>query len=319
MRLSKKESDILACIELRGSIDIDRVRKETGYRDHTIRYHIKELQDRGVIRLVPVINIYLLGYTLHNVFFSLGSENKRVKAELTKAIINTKQVVWLAEMGGDFQYGLGMCARRIHEVQALLNAFSRRFGNIFFEKSVSSQFSGAFLGHKYLSSKRFDAAPLCYKQAQEMVEIDELDDRILKALSSTKLTSHRAVAQTIGVPLSTFDLRVRKLEERGVIAGYMYFVDSAKFGMQSFKLLIFGKGVNASLSERLLTFSRQHPAVVFFIECFGSWDYELGVEVESAEQVVDITQELYEAVGGDLNTVKILSHFRNVKLMNYPA
>lgn len=99
MKLSQKEADILGCIELRGEIAVEDIRKETGYREHTIRYCLKRLKDRGIIRKSPFVNVSMLGYGMHNVFFSVGSENNRLKSQLTKALIDTPEVLWLAEMG----------------------------------------------------------------------------------------------------------------------------------------------------------------------------------------------------------------------------
>ena len=319
MKLSQKERDIVAAIELRAYLSIEDIRKETGYREHTIRYSIRRLTERGILSIIPVVNVVTMGYTMHNVFFSLGAESKNVKQKLIEALKKAPEVVWLAEFGGDYQYGLGLCVRHIMRIPGFLQRLSDQFGNIFFEKSVSTQFSSAFLPRKYLTSKKIkqDLLPIIHET--ERVDVDDLDKKILRALSTHAELSRRQLALKLQMPLSTLELRIRKLEDRKVVTGYTFLVDTGKLGMQHFKLLIFAKGIRSQLSRKILAFAVQHPNVTLFIECFGGWDYELNVEVEKAEDTVQIIQELYEFAGGDVLTVKALSHFRDLKFLTHPA
>ena len=63
----------------------------------------------------------------------------------------------------------------------------------------------------------------------------------------------------------------------------------------------------------------KHPNIIYMHECFGSWDYELNVEVRDPREVVRITQELYEAFGSVLNNIRVLSKFEDIKYTAYPV
>ena len=319
MRLSDKEADILACVELKADVGMSYIRKVTGYRDHTIRYALKSLEERGIIQRTRFIDVCKLGYTLHNIFFSIGSESKQLKADIIEALRQARHVTWIAEMGSDFQFGLGVTTKSLNEVQELLNELSDRFGNIFFQKTVSSQFSATFFPRTYLSSKKGGAKPIRNGVVTDTVHIDSLDDMILQELALCGGSSHRRIAQQLQIPLSTLELRVKKLKEKGVITRTYYAVDSTKFGMEPFKLIVYAKAVNPSLSRRLYNFCEAHRNVINIYECFGSWDFEIGVEVQTAQDVVNVTQEVYETVGDDVNTIKVLSKFRDLKAICYPV
>ena len=319
MKLSAKEAEILAAVELRADRPIEEVRKETGYRDHTIRYHLKSLEDRGVIRAIPFINAYALGLVQYNIFFSVGIQGKKTREDLLKTLVATRVVTWVGEMGADMPFGMGICTRDLHDLHGLLLALSRRFPNVFYEKFISAQFSCTIFPRKYLSARRSKMQMLTLTKTPQVQEIDALDDQILSALSIVPHRSRRELAMKMKVPLSTLELRIKKLEQRGVIPGYYYAVDSSRFGMIGFKLLVFARGVNPELTGQLLRLSASHPSVVYLIECFGSWDYEIGVEVRRPEDVIDITQELYEQCGISISTVRVLSKFRDLKNINYPS
>ena len=82
MKLTDKERKVLACVELQADMPIDQVRKQSGLRDHTIRYALKRLEERGIIQKIPVVNLSVMGFTMHNIFFSLSAESSRQKNSL---------------------------------------------------------------------------------------------------------------------------------------------------------------------------------------------------------------------------------------------
>ncbi|MBN8548516.1 MAG: Lrp/AsnC family transcriptional regulator [Deltaproteobacteria bacterium] len=319
MKLSEKEGAILAAAELRAEAPISLLRKESGYREHTIRYALKRLADRRVIVPIPFVNLHVLGYTIFNLFFSIGSQKQATKNALMKAFQSSGEVLWIGEFGGEFQYGIAICGKRIGEVLELVESLSRKFQDVFFEKAVSCQFSARIYHRKYLAARKYSVQPLVCRFTKEIVEIDELDDRILRAMATFGDLSHRQLALKVQIPLSTLDLRLRKLSERGVIAGHIFAVDPSKFGVQAFKLLIYGKGISGELSTGLARYAEAHPHVTYLIECLGTWDYEIGVEVQRAEDVTAIIQDLYEQFGANINTIKLLSKFRDVKFRWYPG
>ena len=319
MRLSEKEARILACIELRANISISEVSKATGFREHTVRYTLSSLEKKEIISKSPFINLFRLGYTLHNIFFSLSSDNKRIKDSLLSELEQIPEVSWVAEFGGDFQYGIEICAFELADVKRILYDLSKKFGNIFFQKAVSTQYAAHLLPRRYLAGNKVVGCPLLLKRSGGIVAIDERDEQILSALAKKGGESHRKLAAEIGIPLSTFELRVKKLTDSNVIAGSFYSINPELFGMSSYKLIVYAKGISSSFRDRLLEFSDNHPSLISLHECFGSWDYELGVEVETPQRVAEITQELYDEFGDDMNNIQVLSKFRTLKVVMFPT
>jgi DNA-binding Lrp family transcriptional regulator len=318
MRLSEKEATILACAELRADASMALLRKESGYREHTVRYALHRLLERGVIAPVPFINLHRLGYTIYSIFFSSGSERKGSKDSAVKSFIAAPDVLWVGEFGGEYQYGVAFCTKRLATVVQFLHSLSRRHQQIFFEKAISVQISSTIFPRKYLTSKRFTVEPITVTFGESVVEIDQLDARILSALTSFGNLSHRQVALKLGIPLSTMELRFKKLRERGVIAENIYVIDPAAFNKQSFKLLVYTKGLDPQLTGQMHKFCAQHRDITYLIECLGSWGYEIGVEVSRGEEVTAVMQELYEFFGNSINTIKMLTKFRYPKVRWFP-
>ncbi len=320
MRISEKERTILACIEHQAEQSIKETQKQTGLRAHTISYSLNRLKTKGIILgKAPFINLYPLGLTDYTIYFSLPSNSKNSSQNFFDCLMNSPGVSWLAKLGGEFQVGIAICARRIEEVSKLLNEISKNFGNVFYQKSISVRVSFYAFGRKYLRSK--SNSPNILRSGlfeYSDVEIGEIDHRILSGISNMEFTSQREAARKLGIPISTFQRKIQTLEASGIIEGYIYRLNFSKLNVQTYRFLIYARGINLSLTKRLYEFSKKHPQILHFIECLGAWDYEIGVEVEHSEDATNITQSLYEHFGSEFNSIKTLQIYRHMKYSSYP-
>lgn len=313
MRLSEKEAVVLASCDLRADAPLSLLKKETGLREHSIRYALRSLMQKDVIKPVALINTYKLGYANYNFYFSLCSQKKAIKASLLKALLKMPAVSWFAEFAGDYQYGMTITASTPVRAVQIIQELSRQYQGIIFEKSFSLQFSVTLYSRRYLSHKKFSTVAVTLDSSNDVVAVDDLDKKILEGLSTFGGLSHRQLAIKLNMPLSTLELRVKKLTDAGVLAGYVYAVNPTHYGQRIFNILIFAKGISAPLHNALKHFCNEHDHVIYLIECLGSWDYVVGVEVEHAEEVTSIVQDLYDQFSNYINQIKLLSKFKDVK------
>ncbi len=316
--MSAKEATILAAAELRAQAPIGLLVKESGYREHVVRHALRRLQERQVITPLPVVNLHQIGYSVYNIFFSTAAEGKAARQAIVKSFVSAPEVMWVGEFGGEYHYGVAFCAKRPAHVIEFLHSISKKHRDVFLEKAVSLTIASTLYPRKYLTQRKLSVEPVTIKFTSDPVEVDELDMRILGAVSSHGDLSHRQLAQKLRMPLSTLELRVRKLRERRVIIGDIFVVSPSKFDKQSYKLLVYTKGIDEAISRKMHLFCSAHPDIVYLFECFGVWGFEVGVEVSKAEEVSSVMQELYEFFGPSINTIKLLTKFRYPKVRWFP-
>ena len=64
------------------------------------------------------------------------------------------------------------------------------------------------------------------------MELNEIDNKILKALLEDARFSSRQIAKTVGVSVGTVLSRIKKMEDEGLIRGYSVILDHEKLGYQ---------------------------------------------------------------------------------------
>ena len=79
-------------------------------------------------------------------------------------------------------------------------------------------------------------------------ELDAIDRRILQVLQSQGRCTYDELAQTVGLSASAALRRVRRLEDAGVIAGYVALVDPVRVGL----------GLTAYINVRLEKHTESH-------------------------------------------------------------
>lgn len=116
------------------------------------------------------------------------------------------------------------------------------------------------------------------------IELEAMDRRILAALQADGRRTYDALAEQVGLSASAVLRRVKRLEEQGVIAGYVALVDAPRVGL----------GLTAYINVRLEKHTESHkrnpmdlfkasvqtwPEVVECAALTGEMDYLLRVLV----------------------------------------
>lgn len=116
--------------------------------------------------------------------------------------------------------------------------------------------------------------------AQRMMDIDDIDARILRELTRDGRLPNTQLAERVGLSASACLRRVQDLERRGVIAGYRAVLDGAAMGRGFIAFVAVGLSLHTKAAQD--AFERaiaQAPEVVECHNITGTVEYLLRVEV----------------------------------------
>lgn len=309
IRTAPRERTVLVAAQFRAATPISVLKKGTGLRDHTIRYYLHRFREEGVIRPTTFFDPYALGFTQYELFFSLAPTKEETAQRLLAYFEKHERVAYYAELGGSFQYAVTVCVRTVGEMVAFLNELSLKFGSVFFSKAISVIESFSVFRKKYLAPAKAPNDWLSFGSTSPAVTLDALDRSLLMDVVERGLTSHAEISERMNVPRTTVAFRLKRMEESGVIRAYIYLINARRLGILTYKLLLFGRGLERGLYDKLFEFGRAHPSVVNVAHCVGSWDYELTVEVENAREITAVTQDLSARFGASLSQIQTLPVF----------
>jgi len=123
--------------------------------------------------------------------------------------------------------------------------------------------------------------------------IDTLDEQILSELQHNGRLTMKALAERVGLSSPAMIERVRRLEERGVLAGYRAIVDPAAIGRPITAMI--SMTVEWRYHEALLNRLRSEPAVASCYRTTGEFPFIAQVHVASTEELEALIDDLSDA------------------------
>ncbi|GGA93925.1 Lrp/AsnC family transcriptional regulator [Allosediminivita pacifica] len=131
------------------------------------------------------------------------------------------------------------------------------------------------------------------------MEPDETDRRILRVLQGRGRLSNAELSEQVNLSASACHRRVQRLEESGVISGYVALLDARKMGLAT--TVYVEITLNAQANEVLDAFEKAVARVPDVLECHlmaGTADYILKVVAEDAEDFARIHRQYLTRLPG---------------------
>lgn len=137
-----------------------------------------------------------------------------------------------------------------------------------------------------------------------MASLDTLDERILLELQQNGRLTMKSLAERVGLSSPAMIERVRRLEERGVLAGYRAVVDPEAIGRSLTAL------INVELDRRhydaFLNRLRSEPAVEECHRVTGNFAFIVKAHLASTDDLESLVDDLQD-VGAKCSTNIVLS------------
>jgi DNA-binding Lrp family transcriptional regulator len=106
---------------------------------------------------------------------------------------------------------------------------------------------------------------------------------------------------------------VRELEKKGVIRGYVTFLDPNVLGHGFSKVCIYLRDYGENMPA-FLDYCAELPNVIHIIESLGPWDVELEAETRTTAEFYDMTHEIRNKFPGIVNKIEHVMILEEKKL-----
>lgn len=308
-----KDKKLVYLLDLNSrSKEIDLARKLRTSKQ-VVNYRIKRLiSERIIKKFQTVLNLDSLGINVYsNVYFKL-SASKSKEEEILRFLVNNENVGYVALLGGRFDLSIVLVAKDIQQLEDNLNEIINKYPEELKEYTLSLRTFGVKFTKKYLLERGIETKKILAKESK-IEKIDKLDKDILQFLSPNSRFSIVEISDKLKVPFSTVRLRIKSLENKGVIAGYSILPDLNKLGMLNYKLFIKVKDKSEAAYKKLFSFSETQKNIIWFFKTLGEHDYELRIEVENQEKYHELVKEIRSNFPEIINEVETVLVFNELK------
>lgn len=131
------------------------------------------------------------------------------------------------------------------------------------------------------------------------MEIDDIDHRILTALQHNGRMSNAELSEEVNLSPSACHRRVRRLEQEGIIRGYVALLDARKLGVAT--TVIVEITLSGQTDEVLDAFEQEVAQIPSLLECHlmaGTADYLLKIASLDSDDFARIHREYLSRLPG---------------------
>lgn len=323
MKLSSLEQKLLSLLSLNGEASLPELARLARSKAHACRYALNNLYDQKLLTRRVIVNAFLLGYSIHALWFALTRHARNKTTALCAFLESSKVVGYFGEFAGtETPYRIDLYTRSAEELGAFFSDISERFGDVFARKEISVIQSITDYPLKYLYPERVDSRSSSVACASGSIMLDDVDRQIVRALATINTDLHARIARTLKLPVATFEYRVRRLRERKVIVGYHVWPNVEKLQELGFYSTVHRIKLRDNSRAGLRTievFAQQEPTIFSYTRYIGQNDVELCSSTNSAELGERFCINLERALGDYCDTITSIPMRRHRKVTNHPG
>lgn len=151
-----------------------------------------------------------------------------------------------------------------------------------------------------------------HPEKHEILEIDNLDRQILAILMDDALVPYTEIAKKLIVSAGTIHVRMKKLEDAGIVKRSVLMVDHTKLGydLTAFLGVYLFKG---SVYNQVITELGQIPEVVEAYYTTGQYSIFLKIVCKNTNHLRQVLNEKIQAIDGIERTETLISLEESIK------
>lgn len=294
-KLDVKDRKILYELDVDSRQTNSEIAKKVGLSKQVVGFRIKRLIKENFISFFySVIDISKLGFTVHKNFLRLQNLNREKEKELIEFLVAHPNIVWLASCDGKFDIAFGTWARDVAFLDKTLTELNKKFGEYIAERQIATIIRGEYFIRDYLINRE---KPSPYRESffgavPSPVKMDLNDWKILVLLGKNSRVTAVEVSHEVKLSVDAIAERIKKLERSGVIKHYNIVPNESKYPFLHYKVLTGFRNISEYRERSLREYCRTNPNIVYIVKSLGPWEFEIDMEVETAEQFRTIMMDI---------------------------
>ena len=283
---------ILSAIDTNARASYSELAKQLKIHKSKVQYRLTNLINQGIIKkFVTQPSLNKLGFFLAKFYLVLSGMNSEEKKNFLNELCKEESICWVAKTHGQWDVMIGVFVKNSKELLKIKKGILTKYGKNIESLDLCLLGEGHTSPREYLFKTR-KSQPIKEYSGEEFLkeELTKKEKEILKLISDNARFNYLDICGKLKIDAKTLKKRIKKLKEKGIIQGYVTFLDVKKLGYQFFKICIFLK--NMKDAEKIIQFGVNHPNVIHVIETVGSWEIEFEVETKSFEDLFLLEEEL---------------------------
>ncbi len=272
--LDIKDKKILSQIDLNSRQPINQIAKKVGLSKDIVNYRIKKLESEKYLEgYQTIIDFQKLGYLTIRTRVTLINAPPTKEEEIINFLTKEKQIFFVLELQGT-ELTFGLMVKGLNELDSFYEKLEKKFKGIIFDKRFAIYSELYHFNRLYLENSK-EKNTIVLKQSKEE-KTDTFDLEILKLLSKNARITTMEIATKLDMPATTVAHRIKKLEEKKIIAGYGILFNFNKINYNYYRVNLELKDVTNI--KKIIEYCESNENIIYTMKTIGGSDLEIYFE-----------------------------------------
>ncbi len=274
-----------------------RIARKLRVNRNVLLYRYNRMLEEGVIKGSYIeVNVMGLGYLTFRMLVKLSHVASADVSKLLAELEKMSAITFLSRVKGPWDLDIVYTSRTVTE----FDSFRIRFFEMY--NSFIESYNIAILSSIYSYEKSYligaDRSHVVVKKfAPSMYVADDLDLKLLRALSRDARKTLPDLANECGCSMLTARRRLKLLEKNGILLYYRPFLNLEKMGYSYYKLHLALRYYSAKDLIKLRGFVELKNFVIYTDHFINSEEFEIEVQVPTQAAYLEFLAELYAEFG----------------------
>lgn len=320
-------------LEFNSRQSFSSIAKGVGLSKESVRYRIKQLEDKGVIQKYKVvIDIKKLDYLVCHIFITLNNPDIDVEEQYLQNLNKFPFVRAIIKYNGDFDYEIAIIGKNIDELDENItmllggiSKFVKRQEVLLITKNyVVRNLPNSFINFKIEHKKNSKVKNLDKKNIKtglKKINLIKLDDKDVKILTEIKDQANAPIykiSQNTCLSSDIISYRLKKMKEQKFILSYTTAFNYHALSYQMYAILLNMNSLDKVLDSKLKTFLEEDDNVVWGVKTIGEYNVIIYVCTERSSDLHLTLNRIRTTFRENINDYKTLIAYEKLKYTYIP-
>lgn len=319
LKLDLKDRKLLYELDTESRQSAHQIAKKIGLSKDAVIYRINKLQEAGVIKQFhTIINVGKLGFISFRLYLKLQNTTPEKEEEIIEYLKSQKIIAWLVSIDGEYDLGMWILVKSIKNMNLFWKELLHKYVNFISNKKLTIFTKVSYFPRAYFLDKKFNNEEYIFITEPEPEKLDQIELKLLSLIAPNARISILELARQLKITPKTVSVRIKSLEKRKIIVGYRTLFDLEKLGYLYFKLNLKLHNLNLEKENKLRTFIKQHPNIIYDNEVLGGDDFEIEIQVPTVADFRKILENIKEQFSGIIKEYDYLLFYKEHKFVFFP-
>lgn len=315
--IDKTDRKILYELDTDARQPLSKIAASVRTSKQVVDYRIKRLVKMGVIKcFCTVIDHSKLGYFSFRVYLKLRNISPAKQKEILQYLNNNDDIWWLVTIDGYWDLDFVVLVKNVFDYHHLWEDFTELYQPYIYKHETTVYSHIQEFPKSYLINEENKSAGLLISSTREELDLDNLDLKILRLLSTNARMETVQMARETKVDSRTIIKRIKDLRDKKVIVGYSAIIDLNRLGYRHYKILFYLASMNKV--KEMKSFALHHPNITFLNKTIGGPDFELEFHVTDNEEFLKVLNEFKQTFHNEIDHHYYFRVLEQYKMIYYP-